>query len=96
MAAIDLNRFDEERFENDEEYQDEVRGTPVGTAIEVLSTSMTLQDCAEFIAIAQPELLTKFFKWAEKNYPDLDIDSEEAVKLVKEAVASGDIGIERP
>jgi hypothetical protein len=96
MADIDLNRFDEEKFESDEEYQDEVRNTPVGTAIEVLATSMTLQDCGEFLAIAQPDLLPKFFAWAEKNYPDLDIDVNEAVKMVKEAVESGEIGIERP
>ena len=96
MADLDLNKFDEERFEEDEDYQDAVRSAPAGAAVELLATSMTLQDCGEFIALANPDLLPKFFAWAEKNYPELDIDPAEAVKLIKEAVASDDISIERP
>lgn len=96
MAEIDLNKFDDERFEEDEEYQDAVRSTAAGASVELLATSMTLQDCGEFIALTQPDLLLKFFSWAEKNYPELDIDAKEAVKLIKEAVASGEIGIEKP
>lgn len=93
---VDLNKFDEERFENDEDYQDEVRSTPVGIALEVLSTSLTLQDCGEFIALVQPDLLLKFFKWAEKNYPELDINPDDAVRLVNEAVKNNEIGIQKP
>jgi hypothetical protein len=94
--STDLNKFDEDRFEADEDYQDQVRSTPVGVALEVLATSMTLQDCGEFIALVQPDLLPKFFKWAEKNYPELDIDPDEAVRLVNEAVKNNEIGIQKP
>jgi hypothetical protein len=96
MSGTDLNKFDEDRFETDEDYQDQVRSTPVGVALEVLATSMTLQDCGEFIALVQPDLLAKFFTWAEKNYPELDIDPEEAVRLVNEAVKNNEIGIQKP
>jgi hypothetical protein len=94
--SIDLNNFDPAKFENDEQYQDQIMETPVGDAVATLFTSMTLQDCGEFIALVKPELLSDFFKWAEKNYPELEIDAEEAVKLVNEAVKSGEIGIQKP
>ncbi len=94
--SIDLNRFDDEKFETDEDYQEEVRATPVGIACEIMATSMTLQDCGEFIALAAPELLVKYFRWAEKQYKELDIDPQEAVRLVRQAVADDDLGIEKP
>jgi hypothetical protein len=93
---LDLNKFDESKFESDEDYQDEVRSSRLGIAVECLATSMTLQDCGEFLAIVQPDLLLKFFKWASENYPELDIQPEEAVALVTEAVKNSEIGINRP
>jgi len=93
---LDLNAFNEDRFETDESYNDEIRATPMGIALELLATSMTLQDCGEFLAMAQPDLLAKFFKWAEANYPELDIDPEEAVRLTREAVKNDEIGIQKP
>ncbi len=96
MAVVDLNSFDVEQFETDEAYQDEVRSTPAGLCLEVLATSLTLQDCGEYLALTHPEALVDYFLWAEKNYPELDIDPHEAVRLVKEAVRQGTIGIEKP
>ena len=49
---LDLNAFNEDRFETDESYNDEIRATPMGIALELLATSMTLQDCGEFLAMA--------------------------------------------
>jgi hypothetical protein len=96
QAPFDLNRFDEDKFDTDEEYQDKVRNTEVGMVLELQATSMALQDCGEFFALAKPELVYKFFHWAEKNYPELEIDPEEAVKEVKTAVETGEIGIKLP
>lgn len=93
---VDLNKFDEERFETEEAYQDEVRSTPVGVNLEILATSMTLQDVGEFLGFVQPELLKKFFVWAEKNYPELDIDPEAAERLVKETITTNDHAIINP
>lgn len=94
--SIDLNQFDPEKFENDESYQEAVLDTPAGDAVAALFTSVTLQDCGEFLALVQPDLLPRFFAWAERNYPELDIDPEEAVQLIKEAVEKNEIGIEKP
>lgn len=96
MSEIDLNRFDGERFEVDEEYQDQVRTTQVGVACEILATSMTLQDCAEYLAVVKPEMLHDFMVWADQNYPELDIDAEEAVHMVKKALADNNLGIKIP
>lgn len=93
---VDLNNFDTEKFENDEEYQDAVIDTKAGEAVAILFTLVTLQDCAEFIALTQPELVAKFFAWAEKNYPELDIDRGEATRATEEAVKAGELAIQRP
>ena len=94
--SADLNNFDPEKFENDEAYQEAVMDTPAADAVATLFTSMTLQDCGEFIQLVNPDLLPKFFAWAEKNYPELDIDCEEAVRLIREAARNNEVCIQRP
>lgn len=93
---IDLNQLDTNRFEQEDDYQDAARATEAGIAIEVLATSMTLQDCAEFLGVVQPDLLRRFFVWAASNYPELEIPVDDGIRLVEMAVANDELGIVPP
>lgn len=93
---LDLNAFDADKFEEDDDYQEQVRATGLGIVLEGFYTSMTLQDVAEFIGVTQPQLLEGYFQWVSVNYPELDLDVEDAVRLVRKAVQEGDINIVFP